>query len=274
MITQTFGRVSLTKTNKPLEWKSDDEIGLMVREYNHMLDTLSDSKRELEKNQREKAWREIAQQVAHEIKNPLTPMKLTLQQLERSLRAGGHTEDKTEKAVVSLLTQVETLNEIASSFSSFAKMPEPVMQPLELVSLLKRITDLHMHAGDLAFVPGVREAHVDGDEQLLGRTFSNIILNAFQSVQPGKTVEVKVLLSEVNGTYVIAIHDNGKGIQPHEAERIFSPYFTTKHSGSGLGLAISKQAIEQMNGSIWFETELGKGSTFYIALPVLSEKDR
>jgi nitrogen fixation/metabolism regulation signal transduction histidine kinase len=271
-ITQSLRRTSLVKTNQPLTWKADDEIGLMVKEYNQMLFKLGESKAELEHTQRERAWREIAQQVAHEIKNPLTPMKLTLQQLERSLTAGSQTPEKTEKAVASLLTQVETLNEIASSFSSFAKMPEPVMQPLELVSLLKRIVDLHMHAGDLIFNPIVKEAYVNGDEQLLGRTFSNIILNAFQSAQPGKPIQVKVILREDHSNFVIEFQDSGKGIQPHEAERIFSPYFTTKHSGSGLGLAISKQAIEQMMGRIWFETEMGNGTTFYISLPVLSDR--
>ncbi len=127
-ITQTLRRTSLTKVNQPLVWKADDEIGLMVREYNQMLFKLSESKAELEQTQRERAWREIAQQVAHEIKNPLTPMKLTLQQMERALQSGKNTEEKTGKAIGTLLTQVDTLNEIASSFSSFAKMPEPVIQ--------------------------------------------------------------------------------------------------------------------------------------------------
>lgn len=271
-ITQTLRKTSLVRTNQPLIWNSDDEIGLMVKEYNQMLFKLGESKAELEHTQRELAWREIAQQVAHEIKNPLTPMKLTLQQLERSLTAGSHTHEKTGKAVASLLTQVETLNEIASSFSSFAKMPEPVMQPLELVSLLKRIVDLHMHTGDLTFTSSLKEAIILGDEQLLGRTFSNIILNAFQSSQPGKAMQVKVILRQEDNSYIIEFEDNGKGIQPHEGERIFSPYFTTKQSGSGLGLAISKQAIEQMKGRIWFETTLDEGTTFFILLPVLNNR--
>ncbi len=268
-ITQSLRKTSLVRTNQPLIWNADDEIGLMVKEYNQMLLKLGESKAELEHTQRERAWREIAQQVAHEIKNPLTPMKLTLQQLERSLLAASQTPEKIEKAVASLLTQVETLNEIASSFSSFAKMPEPVMQPLDLVSLLRRIVDLHLHAGDLMFTTPIKEAFVLGDEQLLGRTFSNLILNAFQSAQPGKAMQVNVILNRDNGNYVIEFQDTGKGIQPHEAERIFSPYFTTKQSGSGLGLAITKQAVEQMKGKIWFETEIGKGSTFYVTLPVL-----
>ena len=270
-ITQSLRRTSLVKTNQPLIWNADDEIGRMVKEYNQMLFKLGESKAELEQTQRERAWREIAQQVAHEIKNPLTPMKLTLQQLERSLISNNHTSEKTAKAVASLLTQVETLNEIASSFSSFAKMPEPVMHPLELVSLTKRIVDLHMHAGDLVFSSIVKEAFVLGDDQLLGRTFSNLILNSFQSAQPGKAMQVRVNLSKENEDYLIAIEDTGKGITDEEAERIFSPHFTTKRSGSGLGLAISKQAIEQMKGKIWFESTLGKGTTFYISLPVLNQ---
>lgn len=268
-ITQTLRKTSLVKTNQPLIWNAEDEIGLMVKEYNQMLFKLSESKAQLEHTQRERAWREIAQQVAHEIKNPLTPMKLMLQQLERSISSGNATPEKTSKAVASLLTQVETLNEIASSFSSFAKMPEPVMQPLELVSLIKRIVDLHAHAGSLSFQTSLKEARILGDEQLLGRTFSNIILNAFQSAQPGRAMEVVVTLNLDNGYYRIAFDDTGKGIQPEEAERIFMPYFTTKQSGSGLGLAISKQAIEQMKGKIWFETTVGEGTTFIILLPEL-----
>lgn len=270
-ITQSLRRTSLVKTNQPLTWNADDEIGLMVKEYNQMLFKLGESKADLEQTQRERAWREIAQQVAHEIKNPLTPMKLTLQQLERSINSNNHTSEKTAKAVASLLTQVETLNEIASSFSSFAKMPEPVMHPFELVSLLKRIVDLHMHAGDLVFNAAVKEAYILGDDQLLGRTFSNLILNSFQSAQPGKAMQVKVSVSKENGDYLIEFEDTGKGITEEEAERIFSPHFTTKHSGSGLGLAISKQAIEQMKGKIWFESAIGKGTTFYISLPALDQ---
>jgi signal transduction histidine kinase len=270
-ITQTLRKTSLARTNQPLIWNADDEIGLMVKEYNQMLFKLGESKAQLEHTQRERAWREIAQQVAHEIKNPLTPMKLMLQQLERTIASGNASPEKTSKAVASLLTQVETLNEIASSFSSFARMPEPVMQPLELVSLLKRIIELHAHAGILSFQSALKEAEVLGDEQLLGRTFSNIILNAFQSAQPGKAIEVVATLKQENDQFVVAFEDSGKGIRPEEAERIFSPYFTTKQSGSGLGLAISKQAIEQMKGKIWFETTIGEGTTFYIMLPALKK---
>jgi nitrogen fixation/metabolism regulation signal transduction histidine kinase len=240
----------------------------MVKEYNHMVYSLSESKAELEQTQRERAWREIAQQVAHEIKNPLTPMKLTLQQLERSVNGGTSVPEKLQKAILSLLTQVDTLNDIASSFSSFAKMPAPVIQPLEVVSLLKRVADLHSHGGDIRFDSSRREIHILGDEQLLGRTFSNIILNAFQAARPGVPCIVWVKAEVREQMVIISIEDNGKGIDPEIAEQIFVPHFTTKKSGSGLGLAIAKQAIEQMNGRLSFETFPLKGTTFFIELPV------
>ncbi len=265
MITQTLGRISLTKTNEPLEWNSDDEIGLMVREYNHMLDTLSASKQELEKNQREKAWREIAQQVAHEIKNPLTPMKLTLQQLERSLQ---HDEgnEKLKRAVLSLLSQVNSLDELASSFSSFAKMPEPVMKPIELVSLVNRVINLHANESEIMLRSEVTEAPVLADEQLLGRILSNIILNGIQAVPKGRQAKIVVTITHRSPYFSIAISDNGSGIDPELKDKVFLPHFTTKKTGSGLGLAIARQGIEQMGGRISFSTSV-EGTTFQINLP-------
>jgi nitrogen fixation/metabolism regulation signal transduction histidine kinase len=244
----------------------------MVKEYNQMLFKLSESKAELEQTQRERTWREIAQQVAHEIKNPLTPMKLTLQQLQRSVQNETNTPERTEKAVSSLLTQVDTLNDIALSFSTFAKMPEPVIQRLELVSLVRRIVLLHSQSGELNFQTSVKEAYISGDEQLLGRTFSNIILNAFQSAIPGRQQHLKVTLERREAKYLLVFRDNGKGISPDIAERIFLSHFSTKKSGSGLGLAIARQAIEQMAGTIWFDTVVGEGTTFYIELPTLGDE--
>lgn len=266
MITETFGRISLMQTNKPLAWKSDDEIGLMVREYNHMLETLSDSKRELEKNQREKAWREIAQQVAHEIKNPLTPMKLTLQQLERSLQHEDRGNEKLKKTVESLLLQINSLDELASSFSSFAKMPEPVMKPVELIALLKRTVSLHAQEGKVILRTERTEAPVFADEQVLGRIFSNIILNGMQAVEKGKVTEI-ILTLEVSASYFSTIiTDNGTGIDSELVDKIFLPHFTTKKTGSGLGLAIARQGIEQMGGRISFKTS-SAGTSFRIDLP-------
>jgi two-component system nitrogen regulation sensor histidine kinase NtrY len=267
-ITQSLRRTSLTKTNNPLTWNTNDEIGLMVKEYNSMLFKLGESKNELEQTQREKAWREIAQQVAHEIKNPLTPMKLTLQQLERSLLAGSTSAEKSHKAITALLAQVDTLNEIASSFSGFAKMPEPVIRKFELVAAVKRTVDLHSLSGSISFRTSIKEVLVMGDEQMLSRTFSNILLNALQSGNPGQRINIQVSITKTGDSVKIEFRDNGKGIAPEIADRVFLPHFSTKKSGSGLGLAISKQGIEQMSGKIWFETIPGSGTSFFIELPV------
>jgi signal transduction histidine kinase len=184
------------------------------------------------------------------------------------VQGGTNSPEKTVKAVSSLLTQVDTLNDIASSFSAFAKMPEPVSLRFELVGLVRRIVDLHGHSGVIHFKEPFKELYVVGDEALLGRTFSNIILNAFQAARFSEPVSVQVSLQKNDYGVLIGFQDNGKGIEPAVAERIFFPHFTTKQSGSGLGLAIAKQAIEQMKGRIWFETEPGRGTTFFIELPV------
>jgi signal transduction histidine kinase len=266
-ITQSLKRTSLTRTNQPLSWNSPDEIGLMVKEYNSMLYKLSESKSQLELTQREKAWREIAQQVAHEIKNPLTPMKLTLQQLERSVQSGNGTSEKIQKAIDSLLSQVNTLNDIASSFSGFAKMPDLKIVELNLVDIVKRAVDLHSSAGQVSVRSNVVNALVRGDEQLLERTISNLIINGLQSAKPGRAVAVTVSLESIGTKFVVSVKDNGAGIAPEIQELVFLPHFSTKKSGSGLGLAIAKQGIEQMNGKIWFETEEGKGTAFFVELP-------
>lgn len=267
-ITQSLRRTSLTGST-PLTWTAHDEIGMMVREYNSMLLKLGESKVELENTQREKAWREIAQQVAHEIKNPLTPMKLTLQQLERALQAGTGSPEKTRKAIATLLGQVDTLNEIASSFSGFAKMPEPVMAPVDVIALLRRIVDLHSPTGEIRLRTSVRQAVVMADEQLLGRTFSNLILNGLQSGRPGQATRVSVTATVAGTMLRIDFADNGAGIDDAIADRIFLPHFSTKKSGSGLGLAISRQAVQQMNGKISFKTTKDSGTTFSIELPLI-----
>jgi signal transduction histidine kinase len=266
LITETLGRISLLKANKPLQWQSNDEIGLLAHEYNQMLVKLNDSKQELERNQRERAWREIAQQVAHEIKNPLTPMKLTLQQLERSLESDGQQDARLNKALATLLSQVNSLDDIASSFSSFAKMPEPIMTEVDLVKLLAETSNLHAQEGTILFETKFERATVLADGQLLKRIFSNLILNGLQAARPNVKPEINIRLGKNDSCYQITISDNGKGIDSELVDKIFLPHFTTKQSGSGLGLAITKQGIEQMNGEIRFETSR-TGTTFIIEIP-------
>jgi two-component system nitrogen regulation sensor histidine kinase NtrY len=269
MIARKLGRTSLTNSNQPLEWQSDDEIGLMVKEYNQMLSTLSENKKELERTQRERAWREIAQQVAHEIKNPLTPMKLALQKLERLSDDDPDKFEKIQKAVASVLSQVDTLDGVASSFSAFAKMPEPVMRKVEMTGLLRRTITLHSQAAPIDFSCDAETVYVMADEQLLGRIFSNIVLNSIQAQRENVPVHVGVSVELTDSRCRVSVTDNGAGIEESFRDKVFLPHFSTKKSGSGLGLAIARQGIEQMGGTIWFETTPGSGTTFFFELPLI-----
>jgi two-component system, NtrC family, nitrogen regulation sensor histidine kinase NtrY len=270
-ITQKLKRTTLTGQNLPLVWEAQDEIGIMVTEYNRMLDNLEKSKTQLERSQLEAAWREIAQQVAHEIKNPLTPMKLTLQHLQNMLQNAEIDKTKTEKSLQALLKEVDTLNGIASSFSAFAKMPKPAQNKVDLVQSIKNAVELYSNQGyvDIQLDLQVEHAFILADEQLLSRILSNLFLNALQSSNDNKSVQVTVTLLQKDNTFEIHIRDNGRGISEEMKEKIFLPRFTTKHSGSGIGLAIVKQGIEYFNGKIWFESKQSKGSVFYISFPAI-----
>ncbi len=265
LIAHQISAVSITGNNQPLQWMSRDEIGILVQEYNRMLVKLKESIAELERTQRERTWREIAQQVAHEIKNPLTPMKLTLQQMQRQ---AGYADAALRKSVDTLLEQIEVLNGIATSFSTFAKMPEPVMERVNLVPLLEAVVRLHGESGNVTFHTERAEAWVNGDVKLLNRIFFNLIINALQAARADVTVMVQVRLQQEDGYYRIEVEDNGSGIDDAIRDKIFLPHFSTRKSGSGLGLAIARQGIEQMGGNIGFESQKDRGTIFFIRLPV------
>lgn len=266
-ITQKLKQTTLSGKNEPLLWKSSDEIGLMVNEYNKMVVNLEDSKKALARTQKESAWREIAQQVAHEIKNPITPMKLTLQHLKRTLGDKSDME-QIQKPVSTLLSQVDTLSEIVTSFSSFAKMPIPEEEKYELTKVMRETVALYENNASEKVILELnhKEVFTIGDEQLMGRILSNIIINAKQSVGI-ELIQVLIKLEMIDDKkLLITIADNGVGISEDIREKVFIPNFTTKTSGSGIGLAIAKHGIEHSGGKIWFETEAGKGTTFFIEL--------
>lgn len=270
-LTQKIKTTTFSQYNEPLEWSADDEIGLMVKEYNRMLINLEKSKKALALSEKESAWREMAQQVAHEIKNPLTPMKLKLQHLQRVLTTGK--EDLSEdykKPIESLLNQVETLSDIATSFSSFAKMPVPLSEKLDLADTLKKAVRLFSQ-DDVQIRVNVPKdpIWVEGDEKLLGRIFNNLILNAQQSVEEDSKPELEVELVLTPTKARVVVSDNGSGIPDDIKDKIFIPKFSTKEKGSGIGLAIAKRGVEHAGGSIWFESEPGKGTTFYLEFPLM-----
>ncbi len=266
-ITRSLQRTSLTGTNEPLNWKANDEIGLMVQSYNEMLSKLTDSKKALERMQREQAWREIAQQVAHEIKNPLTPMKLAMQRLRRSFQEDSVEPEQAKKSIESMLDQVDVLNAIATSFNSFAKLPVASLQKLDIVPLLIRLVDLYNEDNTIILDEMPDQVNIIGDSKIVQGIFSNIILNSIQAKQANVNMRIRISAKRSEAYWQIQISDNGKGIAPEKTEQIFLPHFTTKESGSGLGLAITKQHVEQLNGRIWFETELEKGTVFIVELP-------
>ena len=272
LITQKLSKTSLQSENEPLEWDSNDEIGLMVGEYNRMLRNLEDSKQALSRSEKESAWREMAQQVAHEIKNPLTPMKLTLQHLQRTLtNRNPEMQQRTEKSIGTLLDQVDTLSDIATSFSAFAKMPIPKNERFDVAAAVRKTAELYAADPDIRFQTHIAEGSyvVNGDAQLMGRIITNLIINGLQSVPEGREPRIGVSLAAQNGHVTIAVQDNGAGIADAIRPKVFLPHFSTKTSGSGIGLAVAKRGIEHAGGKIWFDTEAGAGTTFFVQLPLL-----
>ena len=276
LITQRIRKTTLSEYNEPLEWNSDDEIGLMVGEYNKMLENLEESKRALARSEKESAWREMARQVAHEIKNPLTPMKLTLQHMQRIL---GDPEkfnpEKADKQVITLLNQVDTLSDIATSFSSFAQMPIPENVRFDVAAELRRTVDLYNLQQEESLNAQVPDGEVWilGDRQLFGRIFTNLILNAKQAIPTGTIPEVIVALEiTAQGRVRISVKDNGDGIPEDIQDKVFIPNFSTKSTGSGIGLAVARRGVEHAGGKIWFETG-EEGTTFLIEVPLADDEE-
>ena len=270
-IAKALGRTTLSGQNKLLEWNSTDEIGTLAKEYNRMVENLEQSKRALAQGEKESAWREMAKQVAHEIKNPLTPMKLTLQQMEQALKSGNLSGEKSQKSIDVLLRQVEILNEIAGSFSSFASMPQPTLQTIELNEFISGVANLFgaEPSGKISFSSVDVPLRVMVDPTSFSRAISNIIINALQSRPDGGQLEVRITLRKDGESVVIMFKDNGVGISEEVKDKVFQPQFTTKQSGSGLGLAITRQIVIHAGGKIWFESASGRGTTFHISLPLM-----
>lgn len=269
--------VKLNKTelnsNKPLNWNSDDEIGQLVIAYNRMVVKLEESAKQSLKNERENAWREMAKQVAHEIKNPLTPMRLQVQLLERNAHKFENDieKDRILDFAKGMLLQIDTLTRISTEFSSFAKMPTQQLKEVNFCDLVERFSKLHTHSS-IKFKIIDDELITLIDEKQFSRVLNNIIRNAEQAIPRGIDSDIRMTV-ESEGDYIkTTISDNGIGIKNEEKSKIFEPKFTTKTRGMGLGLGISKNIIESIGGRISFESEFNKGTTFYIFIPIITSK--
>lgn len=268
VIREKLRDIRIYKSNQQLEWDTDDEIGHLVSEYNRMVKELEQSAAKLAKSERESAWKEMAKQVAHEIKNPLTPMKLSVQMLQRNLKT--EEDEKLKTFTETMVQQIDTLSSIATAFSGFANMPSLKKEPIEVSEMLKRSIELYKDV-NISFKNDLGDAYVKADREQFIRVMNNLIKNAKQAIPEDRESVIEVLLERENNNIIIKVSDNGTGIAISQRDRIFEPSFTTKTRGMGLGLAMVKEIIDNFEGKIRFETELNKGTCFIISLPEHNE---
>lgn len=269
LVSKSLGEIKVGGKNEQINWKSNDEIGSLIREYNKMILALEANTLKLARSERESAWREMAKQVAHEIKNPLTPLKLGVQLLERSWKGQDPKfDEKFARFSKSFIEQIESLAAIASEFSNFAKLPDAPMEDLEILEPIRRAIEVANLAGIyIDLIAEKREMVVRGNREHLIKIFNNLFKNAMEAIPVGQAPKISIEVSSTDNHVKIKIKDNGSGIDPELRDQIFNPNFTTKTSGTGLGLSFVKQGVENMLGIVFFETELNKGTCFTIKLP-------
>jgi signal transduction histidine kinase len=266
-----FSRIKIGNKNAKIEWTRKDEIGRLVEEYNRMIDEMEKSAELLARSERESAWRQMARQVAHEIKNPLTPIKLSMQLLMRAWNdKAPDWEVRLKRFSQTLIMQIDTLSSIASEFSDFAQMPEPQIQQFDIIPLVQQSVSLFHDQSDsnITFETDLQECFIKADPNQILRVFNNLIKNALQAIPGDRQGEIRIKLAIIENACEISFQDNGTGIANDRQTRIFSPNFTTKTAGMGLGLAMVKNIIENSSGRIWFKTDPGEGTTFFVSLPL------
>ena len=269
-IQQSISKTIYGQKNEPIVWKRNDEIGALVKEYNNMIAELEQSASRLAQSERESAWREMAKQVAHEIKNPLTPLKLGLQLLEKSWRDKDPKFDaKFERFSKSFVEQIESLSSIASEFSAFAKMPDTRMQRMDVVELIGQAVTVFKHMDNvlIKFNAPATPFYIVADRDQLLRCFNNLLKNAIEAMPLERVGLINIDYTIEDRAILINVRDNGNGIPENLRTKIFEPNFTTKSSGTGLGLAFVKNSIENAGGKVWFETTTGVGTVFHLSLP-------
>lgn len=276
IIKEEMRKINLGIENEEIKWDRNDEIGDLVKEYNIMVRKLNESARALARSEREGAWKEMARQVAHEIKNPLTPMKLSLQFLQRAAQNPGSDIQTLSKRVADMLIeQIDQLAKIASDFSQFANIHHTELETFEISEILNQLLLLYNTEEnmEISYHPSTQNNVIRADRMQIRRVLTNLIKNALESARDGQHLRVSLREETVEKNVLITVKDNGVGITPEQAAKIFVPNFTTKSSGTGLGLAICKGIVEKAGGQIWFESEMERGTTFYVSLPLASGDD-
>jgi len=249
--------------------KSHDEIGTLARSFNDMISKLRTSRDELAKRERESAWKEMAKQIAHEIRNPLTPMKLSIQHVRQAFKdQAPEREEILQRVTQTVIDQIEALSRIATEFSNFARMPERKYERVGIDALLRETIDVFKDIQGITFIDQLAspEVKVIADSDQLRGVFINIIRNAIQAIEKEGTITITT--SHEGRICMIMFSDTGPGIQDEIRTKIFEPNFSTKSEGMGIGLAIARRVIEDHGGKITCQSERGKGTTFEIRLPV------
>ncbi len=274
IIQNKMRKVTIGNENEKIEMSVPNELTGLIKNYNTMIDQLSISADKLAKAERENAWQEMARQIAHEIKNPLTPMKLNLQLLNRSWdEKDPKFETRLKSISKTMIEQIDTLADTATSFSDFAKLSKVTLTSVNINELLQNCVTLFTQEekSDVTANLPAEPVFINADKDKTTRLFNNLIKNAIQAIPSDRHGNVVVSLSADSDYATISVADNGRGIDDETKQHIFQLHFTTKETGSGFGLAICKNIVESSGGKIWFETELNKGSIFFVKLPLQKE---
>ena len=271
-ISDRLNQTDLTKRNEKIIVENpSEEIGKLITSYNEMIDELEISAAKLAKGEREQAWREMAKQVAHEIKNPLTPMRLSVQSFERKFDPNDpDIAKKVSEFSKTLIQQIDTMSSIASAFSNFANMPAQQNETLNVVKIVKMAVDI-FDENYIHFSSEEEEIIAKLDRTQLIRVVTNLVKNATQAIVNVDTPHVLVTVSKDGDFVKMTVEDNGVGISMESKDKVFEPKFTTKTSGMGLGLGMVKNIVETYKGTINFTTEPGKGTIFTVRFPIAND---
>jgi nitrogen fixation/metabolism regulation signal transduction histidine kinase len=269
-------QIKIGRRNEAIEWTKADEIGALIVEYNRIIEELDENARILAATERETAWREMAKQIAHEVKNPLTPMRLSIQYLQMQLDNEEILDkEMVEKVSHTLIEQIDNVNHIVSEFSNFAKMPEPENEKVVLNDVVSSVHDLFRKRDDMdinLYIP-IDEIQVFADKNHLMRVMTNLLKNAIQAIPKDRRGRIDIHLFTQDKNAIIKVIDNGEGIPDDMKEKVFKPNFTSKSSGTGLGLAICANIVEGFNGEIYFESSPYEGTTFFVEIPLMHTED-
>ncbi len=264
-----IGQAGLLKKNEKIYLNNaTKEIDSLVNSYNKMIDDLEDSVERLAKTEREQAWQEMAKQVAHEIKNPLTPMRLTVQSFQKNsgIKKGEDQKDKLNDFCDTLIEQIDTMSNVATSFSDFATLPKTQLEKTDIVEATKKVVEI-FEQNNISLETSSENIFIKLDKEQWIRVMTNLIKNSIQAIPHDREPIIHVNITERLKTVRVTVSDNGLGVSKNNRDKIFEPKFTTKSDGMGLGLGIVRSIINSHRGKISYKSRSKKGTDFKISLP-------